>query len=342
MNRPFALLFGLALLAASGLYGADAKTLSGQWVTYGNGLSAQKKPAEAESAYLKATQLDAANAAAWQGLGNARVFLKRKDDALAAYQKCLELNPNNAALAAYVAKLKSAPAPAAAPAKPASEFEDAMDDAEALRLQGRAAEAAKAYQLVLAGNPPSDVAAKAYLGLGDASYAMGLIGEARADYKKGLALDPDNAKARAFLDEHLNAEAREDAGGRGDWVNALWRSALVPGWGQAHNGETTKAFIVGGLTWGCLAGTAVTYFTAKQAEDHYNGLDSSASHDEFDSSYGRVQTWGNANHVFYIAFSAFYAYNLADAMLNARPATVRPVLGMTGKGTPTAGAQISF
>jgi TolB-like protein len=38
---------------------------------------------------------------------------------------------------------------------------------------------------------------------------------------------------------------------------AMFRSAVLPGWGQSYNGDDAKAFVLGGLTLGAAASTAV-------------------------------------------------------------------------------------
>ena len=38
---------------------------------------------------------------------------------------------------------------------------------------------------------------------------------------------------------------------------AMFRSAVLPGWGQSYNGDDAKAFVLGGLTLGAAASTVV-------------------------------------------------------------------------------------
>ena len=54
-----------------------------------------------------------------------------------------------------------------------------------------------------------------------------------------------------------------------DWTAPAWRSALVPGWGQAYNGDEAKAWWLGGSTWVLLGGVAVTYVEGEQALHDY-------------------------------------------------------------------------
>jgi hypothetical protein len=57
---------------------------------------------------------------------------------------------------------------------------------------------------------------------------------------------------------------------KGDWIDPLWRSAICPGWGQEYNGSETKAWVIGGTTWGLFAGVVGTYIWAVKAEDNYS------------------------------------------------------------------------
>jgi hypothetical protein len=72
----------------------------------GNQAYAAKDYASAESHCAAATQIDSGNAKAWQSLGNARLYQKKKAEALQAYDQSLYLDPGNTQLKAYVDKLR--------------------------------------------------------------------------------------------------------------------------------------------------------------------------------------------------------------------------------------------
>ena len=99
-----------------------------------------------------------------------------------------------------------------------------------------------------------------------------------------------------------------------DWWSPLWRSALLPGWGQAYNGQTHKAWLLGGATWASFAGVAGTYFLGSQADANYEAATNASD------AVNRYQTAYNyyvANQVFYVVFGLLYTSNILDAALNA-------------------------
>jgi len=107
----------------------------------------------------------------------------------------------------------------------------------------------------------------------------------------------------------------------GDWVDPLWRSAICPGWGQEYNKDETKAWVIGGTTWGLFAGVVGTYFWATQAESNYSGLGAGHSQSDFEGAYSNWENASTANHVCYVLFGLAYAYNLFDATTSFKSAT---------------------
>jgi hypothetical protein len=84
---------------------AGAAAPSGDAATHladGNKAYQAKDYAGAEDHYRQATQLDPQNAKAWQSLGNALLYQKKKTEALQAYDQALTLDPSNASLKKYV------------------------------------------------------------------------------------------------------------------------------------------------------------------------------------------------------------------------------------------------
>jgi len=90
---------------------------------YQNGVRYMQAKQYQYAAYYfnQATQTDAGNAKAWQGLGNAFYAQGNKAKAIEAWDKAVALDPSNTQLASYVASLKGAPAAtASAEAAPAA------------------------------------------------------------------------------------------------------------------------------------------------------------------------------------------------------------------------------
>ncbi len=111
---------------------------------------------------------------------------------------------------------------------------------------------------------------------------------------------------------------------------SAWRSAILPGWGQAHNGQTRKAWLLGGLTLGLLAGEYATYSAGNAVRDQYLGLSGQA---DYDTPYQSWQAYSDANHFLYIAMTAAYIYTVVDAAANAH--APRPVaVGMAPEAGP--------
>ena len=98
----------------------------------------------------------------------------------------------------------------------------------------------------------------------------------------------------------------------------MWRSAILPGWGQAYNGQDTKAWILGGATVGLFAGLIGSYIWCNNAENDYLNLPGGLSSDRYDNAYSNWENAANTNHTVYFFFGLAYLYNLYDAMVNVR------------------------
>jgi hypothetical protein len=100
-------------------------------------------------------------------------------------------------------------------------------------------------------------------------------------------------------------------------TSALWRAALVPGWGQIYNHEYGKA----GMLYLGLLGSSVSYYSRqKMVEYHLNilrvaqanedGLDIAASEED-------VLFWRKKRNQYVWAIALFYIYSMADAAVDA-------------------------
>jgi len=172
-------------------------------------------------------------------------------------------------------------------------------------------------------------------GMANSLYLMGRKSEALSAYQQAAKLMPQSLQAQSRL-RLIEAELHPatvaapapqpqpqpttaPAGAAehsvsGDWFAPLWRSALAPGWGQAYNGQSTKAWLLGGLTWVSFGGVAGTYVMGQQAENDYHAAKTPADAlDKYNAAYNLYV----ANQTFYIVFGLAYTYNLVDAALNA-------------------------
>jgi len=227
---------------------------------------------------------------------------------------------------------------------PASPMDSLLAEADGLLSQGKALDAETAYRGLLYLGPGlahQGVAARAYEGLGQALYQQGRFDEAGQALLSSLSLEPQNPVVQSFLLDHPELGARQDLPGQRDRLAPLWRSAILPGWGQSLNGEPEKGMALGAVTLGCLAGAAYSYLQAQSAYSEYSSLGSNSSRAQFDDAYGRTQDWGTANHVLYALFGAFYAYTLVDAALDAKP-VLEPSLSLSRRGAMMAGLQAHY
>jgi tetratricopeptide (TPR) repeat protein len=229
--------WGLTILLAAclipSLSFAVDKVNAGKWLVYANALYKAHDYDKAQQGYTNSLKLDNTNAGAYQGLGNCMLAKGDKASAIKYYKYSLQLNPNNTALANWVASATG-------------------------------------------GAPAGQTAAGT-----------------------STAAAPSGPK---------------------DWVSPLWRSAILPGWGQFYNKEPVKGWIIGGLALGALTGTVVTYVIGNAAEQTYLGLGPGLSQDQYDTPYNTWDSMANMNHIFYITFGLVYTYNLIDAYWNAKPA----------------------
>src|SRR5437764_1455792 len=66
---------------------------------------------------------------------------------------------------------------------------------------------------------------------------------------------------------------------------AIWRSALLPGWGQRYKGERTKGWVMTGAAGGLAATSLGLYQYKVSARDSYNSLGPTNSAKTFDDRY---------------------------------------------------------
>jgi tetratricopeptide (TPR) repeat protein len=319
MNRnavlAFSMLFG-SLWMTSGLQAADA-ALASKWVAYGQKLYAARQYDPAIKAFSTAARANSADPAAWKGLGTA--FYAKKDyaSALKYYKYSLQLNPHDAALAQFTQKLQAATA-----------SRGGATAGDPFTLAGRYYKARQydyaisQYNAALTQNPNN---AAAYQGLGNSYYAKRDKPNAVKAYQRALQLTPNNTGLRNFLakyaPEAAAASGVQVASGPKDWGQPLWRSAVLPGWGQFYNGDSTKGWIIGGITDAALIGSVVTYMIGDGARKEYLGYPSGTAQEKFDASYGTWESMANINHIAFLTFFAAYSFGLVDAVLGAKPAT---------------------
>ncbi len=133
-------------------------------------------------------------------------------------------------------------------------------------------------------------------------------------------------------------------------AHGLWRSAIIPGWGQFHKGANLK----GGLI---LGGTAVLaagiIFTESQRTDYVRRINQTHDINLIRSYQTKRDHFAIARNICIGAVAALYVYNLIDAV--AAPGAQRVVVkkrtngrtyaflpAVTGDGTPVMAAAVTF
>lgn len=304
-----------SLLWTSPAQAADA-ALANKWVAYGQQLYAQRQYDKAVQAFSTAAKANSADPAAWKGLGNALYAKKDYKNALKYYKYALQLNRNDAQLAQFTQRLE------ASLAQQGQAANDPMGLGNRYYQARQYDYAIQQFNLAAQQNPNND---KAYQGLGNSYYAKGNKPQAVAAYKRALQINPGNAQLRAFLARYSPDDARESgvqvASGPKDWTQPLWRSAILPGWGQFYNGERTKGWIIGSLAVGTLIGTVTTYSIGDGARKKYEGFGAGTPAADFDAAYGTWESMASLNNTLAISFLALYTFNLVDAVISAKPST---------------------
>lgn len=307
MPKLFVLLLMATCVGAS-LTAANAD--ASRWYVQASQQYLQKRYDDALQSLKQSLKDDPRQAAAYQLAGYC--FQAKGDDtsALRYYRYSLQLDSANPALAALAGRVEAA-------------SQDPLAPGHALYREKRYSDALALYTRVGAEEPNN---ARAYQSIGNCQYAMGDRIAALASYRHSLQMDPSNAALAVFVQRLSLAPVAVAAigPGPGDWIQPVWRSAILPGWGQAYNGQTTKGVLLGGVTLGLLAGEVATYVVGSQAEQTY--LSASGPTADYNTPYNTWSNMAQANHVFYIGMTAMYVYTLIDAYLNAKAPKLMAVL----------------
>lgn len=307
-NAVLAFVLAAAMVWISAPLKADA-ALAGKWVAYGQQMVAMRQYDKAIQAFSTAARADSHNAAAYKGLGNSFYYKKDYANALKYYKYSYQLNPADTGLGGFIPKLEAASAQSsqAGPADLAARYYNAKQYDQAIQ----------SYNTALGSNPND---AKSWQGLGNCYYAKQDKDKAVEAYKKAIQLNPQNTALQNFLARY-SPESAEAAGvnvtyGPRDWFQPLWRSAVLPGWGQFYNDQGLKGGVLMGTNLVLLGGTVVTYVIGNAAEQTYLGL--SGTNADYDTPYNEWSNMANLNHIFYIGFAVVYSFTLVDAIYNGK------------------------
>ena len=143
-----------------------------------------------------------------------------------------------------------------------------------------------------------------------------------------------------------NITVTDSYGARG-----LWRSAIVPGWGQFHKGANLKGGLILG---GCAALAAGIVFTENQRSDYVRKIGKTHSAELKRTYATKRDHFATGRNICIGAIAALYVYNLIDAVAapGARRIVVHPRSGGRGtyafaptilnNGAPVLAASVTF
>ncbi len=109
-------------------------------------------------------------------------------------------------------------------------------------------------------------------------------------------------------------------------TRALWRSAVIPGWGQFYKGQKRKAVLTGAVFWGSLAATLIAYRKEKNTRQDYLRAVQPA---DITTQYDTYNRWHKNRQLLSYAAAAVWLINMLDAGLsrNAQPQVARNARG---------------
>lgn len=133
-------------------------------------------------------------------------------------------------------------------------------------------------------------------------------------------------------------------------VHGLWRSAIVPGWGQLYKGSTLKGGLVLGGTVAFIGGII---YTETMRQDYMNKLNKTHNTDNIRSYKTRADNFAMGRNICIGGLAALYVYNIVDAIVapgakrivvrknvNGRSYALLPAV--TFDGSPAVCARITF
>ena len=95
-------------------------------------------------------------------------------------------------------------------------------------------------------------------------------------------------------------------------MGALWRSCLVPGWGQRYKGHSSRGKKILFATGTTLGISAVSITLMEVTHSDYKRVPE-GNPGEMDSKYRMYRLWSNAAFFSAISFGVVYFYNIYDA-----------------------------
>ena len=125
-----------------------------------------------------------------------------------------------------------------------------------------------------------------------------------------------NSSNPSYAQDHISVTSSYGARG-------LWRSMIVPGWGQMHKGSYAKGGVILGGTV-ALAGGII--FTESMRQSCITQINQTHSSTAIKQLAANMTNWSIGRNICIGAIAALYAYNLVDAIVapGARRVVVTP------------------
>ena len=133
-------------------------------------------------------------------------------------------------------------------------------------------------------------------------------------------------------------------------VTGLWRSLIIPGWGQFYKGSNLKGGLILGGTVAFIGGII---YTETMRKDYMNKISKTHNADNIRSYKTRADNFAVGRNICIGGLAALYAYNIVDAIVapgarrivvkknvNGRSYSLMP--SFTFDGSPAMCAQITF
>jgi tetratricopeptide (TPR) repeat protein len=233
------------------------------------------------------------------------------------------------------------------------------DQAQLLYNQGIQQERMRQYAQAIASYSQAasltDTAYKAFISrqTGNCYYFLGLTREALVAYNTYLAVnrDPQTLKMAIYLYKTLKAAPRKQTPVQTEKTlhpseenrfGALWRSALIPGWGQWNRGDHWRGAAYFGVA---LVSFGLGYSTQVAADGNYESYKKTTDAKQASDLRGQVTSQDQTASIMLSVALAAYAANLADAFFfTSTPETTawKPVLGPYGMTAEKAGASLAW
>jgi len=132
-------------------------------------------------------------------------------------------------------------------------------------------------------------------------------------FKKVLSYDPDDKDAKEFMDfyaEWINKSQKKPPVKR-EMFDSVWRSMVLPGWGEMNNNQVLKGLLFGS---GFILSLGLTIYNVMDERSKYAVYQQ--ANENIDIAYNSAQDAYNTALVFGIATALVWIGSMVDAGLN--------------------------